>query len=259
MPNGLFRDVNVLEPKGGCPLALKLLVSVISPDEAQSVADLGVDILDIKNPNEGSLGAQPPWVIGRIAQSLADSPVSLSATLGDLPYHPGTAALAASGAARFALTYLKAGIRGVVQFHEAHALITAVRQGAKMVNPKIQLIAAGYADYRKFGGLPPKQLVDAAAEAGAHGVMLDTAIKDGSDLFDSIKESELAQFVQAGRGANLKVALAGSLSLKHLPVLRRLGPDIVGIRGAVCSQADRSKRIDPTRAREFVAAFRNDA
>ena len=42
---------------------MKVLVSVISLEEARTVVELGADIIDIKNPAEGSLGAQPPQVI----------------------------------------------------------------------------------------------------------------------------------------------------------------------------------------------------
>jgi hypothetical protein len=45
---------------------MKLMISVLSAVEAQDVIAGGTAILDIKNPAEGSLGAQPPRVIREI-------------------------------------------------------------------------------------------------------------------------------------------------------------------------------------------------
>jgi len=37
----------------------------------------------------------------------------------------------------------------------------------------------------------------------------------------------------------LEVALAGSIKLQDIPILKRTGADIIGIRGAACSHGDR--------------------
>ena len=40
-----------------------LLISPINTDEARESIEGGADIVDVKNPKEGSLGANFPWVI----------------------------------------------------------------------------------------------------------------------------------------------------------------------------------------------------
>ncbi|MBI3468785.1 MAG: hypothetical protein HY000_37760, partial [Planctomycetes bacterium] len=52
----------------------------------------------------------------------------------------------------------------------------------------------------------------------------------------------------------LEVALAGSLTHVHLPMLGSLRPDIIGVRGVLCSAANRRSRIDPRAARAFIGA-----
>src|SRR5947209_19596802 len=79
-----------------------VLISPVSYEEAASIVDSGVDIIDIKNVNEGSLGAQFPWHTREVAELSRAHGIKASATLGDLPYKPGTAALAAYGAAQCA-------------------------------------------------------------------------------------------------------------------------------------------------------------
>ena len=46
---------------------MKLLVSVLYADEARAAAAAGADIVDVKNPAEGSLGAPSPAVIAAVA------------------------------------------------------------------------------------------------------------------------------------------------------------------------------------------------
>ncbi|MEL6207177.1 MAG: (5-formylfuran-3-yl)methyl phosphate synthase, partial [Pseudomonadota bacterium] len=98
---------------------MKVLISPVSLEEAIMVADGGGDIVDIKNTREGSLGANFPWIIREVTSALAGRPVTFSATLGDLPYKPGTAALAALGAAASGARYIKAGMYGTKTAAEA--------------------------------------------------------------------------------------------------------------------------------------------
>src|SRR5438094_978171 len=92
---------------------MKVLISPTSYEEAASILDTGVDIIDVKNVNEGSLGAQFPWHIRQIVELTGPRGIKTSATLGDLPFKPGTAALAAYGATLTGVTYIKAGLYGV--------------------------------------------------------------------------------------------------------------------------------------------------
>ncbi|HUK93307.1 MAG TPA: (5-formylfuran-3-yl)methyl phosphate synthase, partial [Methanomicrobiales archaeon] len=55
-----------------------LLVSPCSIEEASR--SLAADIIDVKRPKEGSLGANFPWVI-RAVKTMTDKPVS--AAIGD--------------------------------------------------------------------------------------------------------------------------------------------------------------------------------
>jgi len=232
---------------------MKILVSIVSASEAEAVLDGGADILDVKNVNEGSLGASFPWLIRRIADMCRDRPVTLSATLGDLPYKPGTAALAADGAIHAGARYIKAGLHGTSDHGQALEVMSAVVRACREAHPSAIAVAAGYADYRRFQGLDPQTIVEVAHASGTDVVMLDTAIKDGRGLFDALTEDELAAFVSAGHAAGLQVALAGSLKAKDVGLLNRLGSDVIGIRGAVCRGQNRASSIDADLVRDFVA------
>ena len=77
---------------------MRLLVSVVSGEEARRAVAGGADIIDVKDPGEGALGAPAPRVLSEVVRVVgAGAPVSVA--LGDLPDLPHTAALAARGAA----------------------------------------------------------------------------------------------------------------------------------------------------------------
>jgi uncharacterized protein (UPF0264 family) len=234
---------------------VKILASVTSLDEARIVTDLGFDIVDVKNPAEGSLGAQPPWVIAEIAE-FANSVGSLvSVALGDMAFQPGTAALAAFGAAQFPIQFIKLGLHGTQSLSEALAMLKAVRSAVRIRHATVSLVAAGYGDYRRFGGLAPEDLVR-AAQHDCDVVMLDTAIKDGSTLFDAMRFEEIEAFIGQARQLGLKTALAGSLRGEHLPLIDRLGPDIFGVRGALCAGHQRGGQVDRKAASRFIDEVR---
>ena len=143
-----------------------LMISVVSTAEAREAMMGGAGILDIKNPAEGSLGAQVPRIIREI-KNIASGSVEISAAIGDLPNLPGTAALAALGAAVCGADYVKAGLYGVRSEMEAIMLLREVKDAVRQFGSSI--IAAGYADFHRAGTLDPDCLPRAASLAGCSG------------------------------------------------------------------------------------------
>ncbi|MCS7311973.1 MAG: (5-formylfuran-3-yl)methyl phosphate synthase [Acidobacteria bacterium] len=232
---------------------MKLLVSVVNPEEAQTALAVGVDILDIKNPAEGSLGAPSPETVRRI-RAVTPPHVPLSVAIGDMPNLPGTAALAAYGAARLGATYVKVGLWGVSTGAEGRTLLQAVRTACSDF-PNVRVVACGYADAARLPHRPlaPLCLPAVARDAGVDGCMLDTGLKDGRRLWDFLSEADLRTFVEAAHAAGLFVALAGTLQAEDLLRVRDLGVDVVGVRSAACRDGHRTGPLDATRLRQLRA------
>lgn len=234
---------------------MKVLISPISLEEASSIIEAGADIIDVKNVKEGSLGAQFPWNTAEIVTFVHGRGGTASATLGDLPYKPGTAALAAYGAAHCGVDYIKAGLYGLNTYEQALEMMVAIRRAVRMVSDEPLVVASGYADYRRFNGLNTWDLVGAAKDAGCDVVMVDTAIKDGRTLFDALTMAELQDFVDMAKEAEMLVALAGSIKAHHVDELLEIRPDIIGVRGAVCGGPDRGSKISVEKTRQFTELF----
>ena len=234
---------------------MKLLVSVVNKTEALDSINGGAHILDVKNPKEGSLGANFPRVIRQVKEVTPEN-LEVSATIGDLPNLPGTASLAALGAAVSGVDYVKVGLFGVKTSEEATALMTEVVRAVKEYDRGVKTIASGYADFRTVGCVNPLELPMVAHNAGADGVLVDVKNKDGkNNLFSFLTDQKLKELVDKAHNYNLLAALAGSLDKQDIPRVYHLGADIIGVRGAVCTRKD---RLGGKLEREKVIEFANE-
>ena len=228
---------------------MRLLVSVISAGEVAAALSGGADILDVKNPAEGSLGAPAPAELCRIRAG-APRPQLISVAIGDVPDLPGTVALAALGAATCGADYVKVGLRGPQTEAAAVRLMAAVCS-ALADYPEVAVIAALYADAARAGTLSPSLLPGIAQAAGAAGCLLDTAVKDGRSVFEFLTPRVVSRLARAAHDAGLLFALAGTLGRADLPLVQDLGVDIVGVRSAACRDGRRAGPLDADRVREL--------
>ena len=222
-------------------------------DEARLALVGGADILDVKNPSEGSLGANFPKVIRSVAE-LASGKVPVSAAIGDFDFKPGTASLAALGAAYSGAEYIKVGLLGIENRNQAREMIESIVEAVKDFDDQKKVVAAAYSDHVRVGSIPPLILPEVASRSGADVVMVDTAIKDGRATFEFMSEEELCEFITTGRELGLEVAVAGTIGFEHLEILRRISPDIIGVRGIVCG-GDRGSQLRSELVRELKLAI----
>jgi (5-formylfuran-3-yl)methyl phosphate synthase len=218
---------------------LLLLISPINHEEALEAINGGADIVDVKNPKEGSLGANFPWVIKDIRELTPEDKL-VSATLGDVPYKPGTISLAALGAHVSGADYIKVGLYGTKDYDEACEVMTNVVKTIKNISPDSTVVASGYADAHRVGAISPWEIPKVAKDSGCDLAMLDTAVKDGKTLFDYLDLDDLKKFVDEAHSYDLKTALAGSVKKDQLKPLYDIGCDVVGVRGAACVGGDRN-------------------
>jgi hypothetical protein len=238
---------------------VKLLVSPKDEDEAIEAASGGADIIDVKNPAEGSLGASFPWIIKRVRE-IIPLKTDISAALGDLPNLPGTASLASLGAATSGANYVKVGLMGPRSTREAVYLMSCVVRSIGQFDPPVKVVAAGYADWKRAGTIDPLLIPEIARISGSQVAMLDTKIKDGNRLFNFLSQEDLGLFVESSHRMGLSAALAGSIQKEDIPLLWRLNVDIIGVRTAVCEGPDRvSGRISKRKVQELVNVIKQSS
>lgn len=205
-----------------------LLASTATPGEARTALDGGADIIDLKDPARGALGAVGLHVQCAVVNMVAGRR-TVSATVGDLPMEPGVLAHAIGLTAGSGVDLVKVGLPRLERHPRClAALDRAARDGARIVAVLFAELA------------PPVWLVDELAQAGCHGVMLDTGNKTSGNLCCYADPSLLADFVQRARRNGLLSGLAGSLAACDIPSLLALEPDYLGFRGALCAQGLRT-------------------
>lgn len=219
---------------------MQLLVSAINIEEAKEALKGGADILDVKNPKEGSLGASFPWIIKQISD-YANNKTVVSTTIGDVPYKPGTVSLAALGSAVSGSNYVKVGLYGTRNYQEALEVMNAVVKTVKEYDDTITVVACGYADAKQIGSVLPEDIPKMAVNSNSDVAMLDTYQKDGRRLTDFLNKEELSQFTKQTHDYGLEVALAGSVNKKDIQLLEEIDCDIMGVRGCVCTGGDRNQ------------------
>ena len=224
---------------------IKLLISPKNIEEAKVVIASNVDYIDCKNPSEGSLGANFPWIIKAMKELIPyGSNQLLSAAIGDFPYLPGSASLAALGAAVSGADIIKVGLKGPKNEQQGIMLMKNVVKAVKKYNKNIQVVAAGYADQSRIKSSPKfLEIPSIAAQSGSDFAMLDTYIKDDKCLFDFLSTRQLIQFKDRAKELNLKVALAGKLKNNDIPKIRKIAPDIIGVRSMICEGFDRDNGV----------------
>ncbi len=214
------------------------LASVNALEEAYIVLQAGADIIDLKEPANGVLGAVPISIL-RGAVKLIAGRCLVSATVGDLPSDPGVVSKACAEIASEGVDIVKVGLFDTDNRAAVFEVLTGqAREG-------IRIVVVLFADQEPA----PEPILTEIAESGLMGVMLDTANKQGKSLRHCCPDPQLAAFVKKGRALGLVTGLAGSLRVEDIEPLLNLRPDYLGFRGALCSGNLRQKGIDPVAVR----------
>jgi (5-formylfuran-3-yl)methyl phosphate synthase len=209
-----------------------MLASVTSIKEAQLVLNYGVDIIDLKNPELGALGALDTNVVSAIVESISRACLT-SATIGDIePNNPSLYELIVS-MANTGVDYVKVGLfDDIANERFVEVLNKASEQNIKVI---VVLFAENYSSLASLDNL---------MRSGISGVMLDTKNKSDKNLLSLLNRQELDEFIQLAKSHGLVTGLAGSLRYEDIKSLLGIEADYLGFRGALCSENDRVKSIE---------------
>lgn len=222
-----------------------MLASVNSVAEALLVHSAEVDIIDLKQPALGALGALDIDTAKQIVAAI-DGRCPVSATIGDLPMQPDPVFNAVKEMAETGVDYIKIG------FFPGDDWQGTVKSLSALTGQNRALIAVLFADAQ-----PDLNILDLLKETGFTGVMLDTMIKQNGSLTQLMTKMEIAQFVMQAKARQLLCGLAGSLRLEDIPGLMPCRPDYLGFRGALCQQHDRVGQLNKQAVAEIKLAIKH--
>jgi dihydroneopterin aldolase len=213
-----------------------MLASVTNPAEAEAVWAGGADIIDLKDPAKGALGALDARLVADIVRAVGKRRW-VSATAGDRFASPEAAVEAAATIAATGVDYVKVG------FPSDKGGADCIR-ALEFLAGEVKLVGVLFADRA-----PDLDLVRLMAKHGFMGAMLDTATKGDRRLLDHMDVAALAGFLDRCREAGLISGLAGSLEAPDVPRLLPLQPNYLGFRGSLCLGRSREAGIDAASVR----------
>lgn len=208
-----------------------MLASVADVAEAEIAIIEGADIIDLKDPADGPLGALPLATVEAVVGAAVGRRL-VSAVAGNLEMIPAVLRDAVEKLAATGADYVKVGFSPSASMLEC---VAALRPLAS----RVKLVGVLFADLD-----PDLSVLSHFAAAGFAGVMLDTANKGKGRLIDHMDIAALKRFVDACRALELAAGLAGSLEPPDIARLLLLEPSFLGFRGALCTARERSTRLD---------------
>ena len=243
----------------------RLLVSVRDAREAQLAASAGADIIDVKEPDHGSLGFAGADRINQVLDAVPQR-IPVSAALGECLEH----AERDSNTFRIpnTLSFVKLGLSQTLRRETSIATVgtkdlntddgnadwrsawkrtrefVESRSGWAETNNSPRWVAVAYADAGDEAAPPATDVLDAAIEAGCAGLLIDTFGKERGSTFDLMSLTELVQLRNAANCGGMFFALAGQIGSSDIDKVQQIQPDILAVRGAVCSGNDRRSSID---------------
>lgn len=233
-----------------------LLVSVRDAAEAAEAVEGGADIIDVKEPRQGSLGRAEPAAAVAVARVVAARrPWTMACgelggqsggeASGQAGGEVGSEAAATGGPAisrhldrvwsllvggALPPAAVKIGLAGAAGTDWRRRLLTIFES----LPFDSERVAVAYADWALARAPSPGEVIAAAAGLGCSTLLIDTFDKSAGGLFDCCQPGLPAAWVAAARAAGLQVAVAGRISQEGIPAAWGLRPDVVALRSAVC-------------------------
>jgi uncharacterized protein (UPF0264 family) len=219
-----------------------LLVSIRSGEEAADALAGGADLIDVKEPLDGPLGAASPQIVADVLRSVAGRrPTSIA--LGELIDGRRWSTYAEHLAPRELPRFVKYGLAGCGSLD---GFPERWRNALAELPVGIEPVAVVYADWQLADAPEPEVVLSLAAEMRCGAMLVDTFDKRGPGLLGLWSIDALARFVATTRARNLMVVLGGQVSAEQVDTLLPLEPDFIAVRGAVC-RGDRAGQLDPRR------------
>jgi uncharacterized protein (UPF0264 family) len=225
----------------------QLLVSVRDAAEAREAVMGGADVVDVKEPSRGSLGAADPEVWQDIFRQVPEN-CPTSVALGELLERSCSERVRQLPSVQYAKVGL-AGCRHVSNWRQRWATLT------DDLPQETGPVAVIYADADNAEAPEPLEIIRTAVDLSCQAVLFDTHGKKSGWLLDHIHRNDLRQMIQLIRDAGLMVVLAGSITLPRLDHVLELNPDLVAVRGAACV-GSRTGRVCRDLVRQLVERLR---
>jgi uncharacterized protein (UPF0264 family) len=204
----------------------RLLVSVRSAAEAEVALAGGAEVIDVKEPRRGSLGAAEPSVWREVA-AVVRQRAQLSVALGEL-LDDGVCDLAAEASG---FPFAKVGLAGC---HIERGWLAKWRAVVRRLPQGVAAVPVAYADWPAARAPSPSVALALAEFSPARLMLIDTYDKSAGALLAQWSLESVKELAGEAAERGIGLALAGSLNVAMIEQLLPLAPAYIGVRGAAC-------------------------
>lgn len=235
----------------------KLLVSIRDTAEAELINNCNVAIVDVKEPDRGSLGAATPNMLKAISRIITQ-PQSLSFAAGELSewMSPCGQSFSPSPGSYFknlwnTFDFIKLGLAGTAQSKYDWKVQLKLFFDEIPKNSKTKPVVVSYLDFKSSQSPSPTDLIEFANSLDPCSTILFDTFDKSKDSLTIQSLAGLKELIAKAKSHALTTVLAGSITSDCLADALTAQPDLIGVRGAVCD-SQRTGSIAPERLSEFV-------
>lgn len=229
----------------------QLLISVTNIDEARIALENGVDVLDLKDPSDGALGALDIQEVNKIT-TYVNHKTLVSATIGNIKFHTSddldTASVRIRALVLAEVDIIKIGffdnqvsenrLKNVQQLEISAKLLLAVQ--AMCLSKIVKFIAVLFAENSY-----ETHFIDGLLTMGFEGLMIDTMVKNGQSAMLFNNHDQFKSIADRAHAKGCWFGVAGSLQPQDIALVKYLKPTYIGFRGAACDGNDRKNTLSP--------------
>jgi uncharacterized protein (UPF0264 family) len=228
-----------------------LLVSVRSAPEAIAALEGGADVIDVKEPGRGALGAADAATIDSIVRAVAGR-APVTAALGEVVEFDFNDNALIDGKIPAGIELFKFGLAGCgsIDNWQDRWQAAVKRLAASSPASAARPVAVVYADWQAANAPEPESILQAGVELRCPALLVDTWDKSAGGLFTHWSAAQVLRFVQTARTRQLAIVLAGSLQGEEFVAAARLAPDLLAVRTAAC-RGGREGTVNNCRVRQL--------
>jgi len=257
----------------------QLLISVRDEVEAELVSKFDIGILDVKEPDRGSLGASDPETLKSICENVP-SGIPMGFSIGELAeWSDAQLEVEDSIGDRIGkdvlshFQFVKVGLATMRNVQPGSNINQVINSGPtesgflwqekwellfRSIPSSTSPVLVAYLDWRSCGAPLPDEVVDLGVRNDKCEFVLFDTFHKSNNLFESVSITELKRLIQMCKRENLKTVVAGSVDFSCMASVVSAQPDFVGVRGAVCA-GGRKSQINAQRISKFVGRFQEFA
>ena len=188
----------------------RFLASIKDIDEAKIASTVDIDIIDLKNVDDGALGFVGIELVSKVKRLLPNS--ILSATMGnDLNPNNNMNIKNLKMVIDKEINYLKIGFFDNAYLSEHEHILKDI--SFKNTQP----ICVMFAD-KDFNLNNVEKLI----AMGYSGIMIDTCYKNSKSIMDLLTQKEIKEFLKIVKSHNKICGLSGSLKIAHIETLKNV-------------------------------------